>query len=112
MALSLKQVEKRKEHIKKKATNMPSTQESSLKKESRPWRQEQVADSLEITMAPAHLSRGDENVASPLLQLIEKAQRNSYVLSQITKKWNWWQQVKIYPKLKVPIPSFFHQKDK
>ncbi|MCB9024855.1 MAG: hypothetical protein H6625_00930 [Bdellovibrionaceae bacterium] len=112
MALSLKQVEKRKKNLNQtKKTKKASPQIAEEKPLTRPWKYED--DKTEIFAATTPLSEAEEphNTIPKFTELLDLAQRNSYALSQITKKLNWWQQIQLYPKLKIPVPSIFHQRD-
>jgi len=87
VALSLKQVEKRKKSLNKKT---PAPQENSRSSQSsstpsRPWKHEE--EKIEVFSANPHFTEEAETSKnSKLSELIDYAQKNSYVLSQLTKK--------------------------
>ncbi|MCB0391039.1 MAG: hypothetical protein KDD58_07105 [Bdellovibrionales bacterium] len=106
MTLSLKQVEKRKKSLSKKKKT-PEYDKDEPTRVARPWKDLNIDNSIENEIE-------DESVSSPsnIKHLIDLAQKNSYIISKFTKNINWLQQIKLYPKVNIPIPRIFHQIDK
>ena len=122
MALSLKQVEKRQQNLfknnkkdKKAVNEVDSPAQVKDDDLSRPWKSSIEPVEFVAATHPTMDEHQEAHASEPvnkISEIIDLAQKNSYILSKWTKKWSWWQQIKIYPKVNIPVPSIFHQKDK